>query len=204
MFFIGKEFIKPTKKLRILSLLQALSENSRLSQSKLGKFSHTSSAMVHQYLADLQKQGQIDFQPVDGKSYMYSLTSKGMASRRAFMDAYCTEMVQAYAAIKQLVRDKLEVLNENTIGTVALFGAAETCELVLSALEDTPYEVAGIFDNAQHKQGTLFHDHRILPPDALADLDADAVIITSFAKQDEIFRQLNAMPGLANRKIIKL
>lgn len=204
MFFIGKEFIKPTKKLRMLALLQALSENCRLSQSRLAKFSHTSSAMVHQYLAELHKKGQIDFQPVDKKSYMYSLTEKGMADRRNYMDAYCAEMVQAYAAIKGLIRRRLEALEASGIRRVALFGAAETCEVVLSSLEGTPYTVEGIFDNAPHKQGTHFHDHLVLPPSALADLDVDAIIITSFAKQDDIYKQLASMPSAANREIIRL
>lgn len=204
MFFIGKEFIKPTKKLRILALLQALSENSRLSQSRLGKFSHTSSAMVHQYLADLQKNGQIDFQPIDKKSYMYSLTEKGMADRRTFMESYCSEMVQAYASIKNQIRRKLEPLQDRGVIRLALFGAAETCELVLNALEGTRFTVVGILDNAPQKQGKLFHDHTILAPSALADLEVEAIVITSFAQQDDIFKQLVSMPSAANREIIRL
>lgn len=204
MFFIGKEFIKPTKKLRILALLQALSENSRLSQSRLGKFSHTSSAMVHQYLSDMQKAGQIEFQPVDKKSFMYSLTEKGSTGRRELMEAYCTEMVQAYASIKGLIRRRLEPLMERGISRVALFGAAETCELVLSALQGSHFVIAGILDNAPHKQGKTFHDHIILAPAALADLEVEAIVITSFAQQDDIFKQLVSMPSAANREIIRL
>jgi len=204
VFFIGKEFIKPTKKLRILALLQALSENNRLSQSRLGKFSHTSSAMVHQYLSDLHKEGKLDFKPIDKKSYMYSLTTKGMAARRTYMEEYCTEMVQAYAAIKSLIRRKLEHLEDSKIQKLALFGAAETCEIVISALKGSQYEIVGILDNAPHKQGTLFHDHLIQSPDALADLEVDAIIISSFAQQDDIFKQLVSMPSAANREIIRL
>ncbi|UZP66147.1 winged helix-turn-helix transcriptional regulator [Desulfovibrio mangrovi] len=204
MFFIGKEFIKPTKKLRMLAILQALSENSRLSQSRLGKFSHTSSAMVHQYLSDMQKTGQLVFQPVDKKSFMYSLTEKGSSDRRDMMEEYCTEMVQAYASIKRLIKRRLEPLTERGLKRVALFGAAETCELVLTALEGSGFEIAGILDNAPQKQGKTFRNHTILAPAALADLDVEAIVITSFAQQDDIFNQLVSMPSAADREIIRL
>lgn len=204
MFFIGKEFIKPTKKLRMLAILQALSENSRLSQSRLGKFSHTSSAMVHQYLSDMQKTGQLVFQPVDKKSFMYSLTEKGSSDRRDMMEEYCTEMVQAYASIKRLIKRRLEPLTERGLKRIALFGAAETCELVLTALEGSGFEIAGILDNAPQKQGKAFRNHTILAPAALADLDVEAIVITSFAQQDDIFNQLVSMPSAADREIIRL
>ncbi|MFV0349099.1 MAG: winged helix-turn-helix transcriptional regulator [Halodesulfovibrio sp.] len=204
MFFIGKDFIKPTKKLRMLALLQALSENSRLSQSRLGKFSHTSSAMVHQYLSDMQKAGQIEYQPVDKKSFMYSLTEKGSADRRELMDSYCSEMVRAYASIKGLIRRRLEPLMERGIRRVALFGAAETCELVLTVLQGSHFEIAGILDNAPHKQGKEFHDHIIQSPAALADLDVEAIVITSFAQQEDIYNQLVSMPATTGKDIIRL
>jgi len=204
VFFLGKQFIKPTVKLRILALLQALSENSRLSQTRLGKFCHTSSAMVHKYLAEMQGQGLVDFQPVDKKSYMYALTPKGVAERKTLMETYCSEMVQAYASLKQIVRRRLEPLTEEGITRVALFGAAETCEVVLTALQGSGCTVVGILDNASRKQGTRFHDHTVLPPESLAHLDAQAVIITSFARQDDIYRQLAAMPAMREKKIFTL
>ncbi len=204
MFFIGKQFIRPSKKLRILALLQALSENTRLSQSRLSAFCHTSSAMVHQYLADLHQNGSVEFLPVDKKSYQYSLTEQGSNSRQALMEAYCTEMVQAYASIKHLIRRRLARLETTGVQRLALFGAAETGELVLTALEESPFVVCGVLDNDPRKQGTRFRNHTVLAPEALETLNAEAIVITSFAQQDAIFAQLSAMPAVADKEIMRL
>jgi len=160
--------------------------------------------MVNQYLSDMQNEGQLEFQPVDRKSFMYSLTEKGSSDGRDMMEDYCTEMVQAYASIKELIKRKLESFEERGIRRIALFGAAETCELTLAALEGSQFEIAGILDNAPQKQGKTFHDHMILAPAALADLEVEAIVITSFAQQDDIFKQLVSIPSAANREIIRL
>ncbi|WP_353118389.1 winged helix-turn-helix transcriptional regulator [Nitratidesulfovibrio sp.] len=223
MFFQGKDYIRPSKKLRLLSVVQALTENERLSQTQLARFSRTSSAMVNQYLAELHREGMVQFAPVNRKSFAYRLTDKGQEARRNMMEQYCAEMVRGFASIKELVRRRLEPLAERRgrisapapepglppqpagplrLGTLrlALFGAAETGEVVLAALEGTPFEVTLVVDNDAAKHGTPFHGHTVQPPAALLTepglLAVDAVVVSSFAHQRAIQQQLLAMPGM--------
>lgn len=212
MFFQGKDYIRPSKKLRLLSVVQALTENERLSQTQLARFSRTSSAMVNQYLAELHREGMVQFAPVNRKSFAYRLTDKGQEARRNMMEQYCAEMVRGFASIKELVRRRLEPLAEGrdaakVQGTaarpglrIALFGAAETGEVVLAALEGTPFEVTLVVDNDDAKHGTPFHGHTVQPPAALlaspGQLAVDAVVVASFAHQRAIQQQLLAMPGM--------
>lgn len=229
MFFQGKDYIRPSKKLRLLSVVQALTENERLSQTQLARFSRTSSAMVNQYLAELHREGMVQFAPVNRKSFAYRLTDKGQEARRNMMEQYCAEMVRGFASIKELVRRRLEPLAERRgrisapvvpfapapepgqppqpaaplrLDTLrlALFGAAETGEVVLAALEGTPFEVTLVVDNDAAKHGTPFHGHTVQPPAALLTepglLAVDAVVVSSFAHQRAIQQQLLAMPGM--------
>ncbi|NHZ46876.1 winged helix-turn-helix transcriptional regulator [Nitratidesulfovibrio liaohensis] len=209
MFFQGKDYIRPSKKLRLLSVVQALTENERLSQTQLARFSRTSSAMVNQYLAELHREGMVQFAPVNRKSFAYRLTDKGQEARRNMMEQYCAEMVRGFASIKELVRRRLEPLAERRAHgaplhtaslRIALFGAAETGEVVLAALEGTPFEVALVVDNDAAKHGTPFHGHTVQPPAALlaapGQLAVDAVVVSSFAHQRTIQQQLLAMPGM--------
>ncbi|MDR3045011.1 MAG: winged helix-turn-helix transcriptional regulator [Desulfovibrio sp.] len=220
MFFQGKDYIRPSKKLRLLSVVQALTENERLSQTQLARFSRTSSAMVNQYLAELHREGMVQFAPVNRKSFAYRLTDKGQEARRNMMEQYCAEMVRGFASIKELVRRRLEPLAKRRAapGTadvrepgaqpgphatplrIALFGAAETGEVVLAALEGTSFEVTLVVDNDAAKHGTPFHGHTVQPPAALlaapGQLAVDAVVVSSFAHQRAIQQQLLAMPGM--------
>ncbi len=217
MFFQGKDYIRPSKKLRLLSVVQALTENERLSQTQLARFSRTSSAMVNQYLAELHREGMVQFAPVNRKSFAYRLTDKGQEARRNMMEQYCAEMVRGFASIKELVRRRLEPLAERRNASdlqeaatqsglhtaplrIALFGAAETGEVVLAALEGTPFDVTLVVDNDDAKHGTPFHGHTVQPPAALlaapGQLAVDAVVVASFAHQRAIQQQLLAMPGM--------
>lgn len=214
MFFQGKDYIRPSKKLRLLSVVQALTENERLSQTQLARFSRTSSAMVNQYLAELHREGMVQFAPVNRKSFAYRLTDKGQEARRHMMEQYCAEMVRGFASIKELVRRRLEPLAEGRAPDappcpapqrieplrLALFGAAETGEVVLAALEGTPFAVTLVVDNDTAKHGTPFHGHTVQPPAALlaapGQLAVDAVVVASFAHQRTIQQQLLAMPGM--------
>jgi len=76
-----------------------------------------------------------------------------------------------------------------------LFGAAETAEVVCTAIRDTPLRIAAIIDSDPHKQGTPFNGHTIQPPETLRTLQADAVVITSFGKQQDIHRTIKKIAG---------
>ena len=183
-------YLKPSKSTRVLAILDALSRDSSLSQFELGKRLNLSGAMVNQYLKQLQSSGLVEFLPVNGKSYRYALTDRGQQSRREMFSDYSSETVRLYTTIKDFVLEKLSSLREQGKIRLALFGAAETCEVVLSALRYTDFKVIGLLDNDKRKQGQIFNGHVVSAPHVLDHVDCDAVVITSFGKQTEIYEQL--------------
>jgi len=183
-------YLKPSKSTRVLAILDALSKDSSLSQYALGRQLHLSGAMVNQYLKQLQADGMVEFLPVNGKSYHYTLTDEGELARRKMFSDYSSETVRLYSTIKEFVLDRLQVLQEEGKRKLALFGASETCEVVLSALRGTSFQVILLLDNNTEKQGQIFNGHVVSAPHVLEQVDCDAVVITSFGKQGEIFEQL--------------
>ncbi|BDQ38495.1 hypothetical protein SYK_28550 [Pseudodesulfovibrio nedwellii] len=183
-------YLKPSKSTRVLAILDALSRDSRLSQFELGKQLHLSGAMVNQYLKQLQSEGLVEFFPINGKSYSYTLTDQGRQSRQRMFSDYSSETVRLYSTIKEFVLDRLTVLESQGKRKLALFGASETCEVVLSALRDTGFQVLALLDNDTKKQGQIFNGHVVSAPHVLDQVDCDAVVITSFGKQAEIYEQL--------------
>jgi len=183
-------YLKPSKSTRVLAILDALSRDSSLSQFELGKRLNLSGAMVNQYLKQLQSSGMVEFLPVNGKSYRYTLTDRGQQSRREMFSDYSSETVRLYTTIKDFVLEKLSGLRAEGKLRLGLFGAAETCEVVLSALRETNFKVMTLLDNDKRKQGQIFNGHVVSAPHVLDHVDCDAVVITSFGKQTEIYEQL--------------
>ncbi|WP_316897486.1 winged helix-turn-helix transcriptional regulator [Pseudodesulfovibrio indicus] len=196
-------YLKPSKSTRVLAILDALSRDSCLSQFELGRRLNLSGAMVNQYLKQLQQEGLVEFLPVNGKSYNYTLTEQGRRSRRRMFSDYSSETVRLYSTIKAFVLDKLQQLDVEGSRNLALFGASETCEVVLSAIRGTSFKIMALLDNDTQKQGQLFHGYVVSAPHVLGQVDCDAVVITSFGKQGEIYEQLKPYADRRGFQIVR-
>lgn len=204
MIIQDREYIKPSKVARVLSILQALSVNSDLSQQELGRRSGLSGAMVNQYLRELAGQGLVRFVPANGKSFRYLLTDQGEDARRRMFATYSSELVRLYSSLKQSIQEKLQYLQAKGLRKVVLFGASETCEVALSALRQSSFEVVALVDNDPEKFGTVFHGQVVTSPRILEDLPCQAVIITSFGRQDEICKQIAPLARTSAMEIVRL
>jgi len=60
-----------------------------------------------------------------------------------------------------------------------------------------------LLDNAPARQGTFFHGYVVSPPSALETVECDAVVITSFGKQDEIHQQLKPLSEKKGFKVMR-
>jgi DNA-binding MarR family transcriptional regulator len=204
MLLADGKYIKPSKETRVLAILDSLSQDSALSQFELGKRLKLSGAMVNQYLRQLQEQKLIEFLPVNGKSYRYVLTSGGESSRRQMFSDYSSETIRLYTNIKDFILSKLRGLEGQGRKKIALFGASETCEVVLSALRETAFQIVTVVDNDAEKHGTLFHGHVISSPMVLEHVECQSIIITSFGRQDEIHQQLQSVSQRRGLEIVRL
>ncbi|SNR67934.1 Predicted transcriptional regulator, ArsR family [Humidesulfovibrio mexicanus] len=198
------KYLKPSKETRVLAILDSLSQDSGLSQYELGRRLKLSGAMVNQYLKLLQEQNLIEYRPVNGKSYRYVLTSGGEKSRRQMFSDYSSETIRLYTNIKDFIANRLRGLEARGRRRIALFGASETCEVVLSALRDTAFQVVAVVDNDTGKHGAPFHRYVISAPVVLEQVDCQAVVITSFGRQDEIHQQLQPLSTRRGLEIVRL
>lgn len=204
MFLQERRFYKPSRDARVLAILDSLSQESALSQNELGRRLHLSGAMVNQYLKELQDGNLIRYVAVNGKSYRYVLTDAGESQRRQMFSGLSTETIQIYTALKQLIASKLDSLKRRGLSKLALFGASETCEVVLSSLREGFFEIVTLIDNDPAKQGKIFNGYVISPPHVLEAVHCQAVLITSFARQDEIYQQLEPLRRRKGLEVVKL
>jgi len=190
MIINGRTYFKPSKQARVLSLLDSLAWDTGLSQQELGRRTHLSGAMANQYLKKMREEDFVRFEPVNGKSFRYVLTPAGEEERRRMFARYSSEIVRIYTALKQSIKKRMDVLLKKGVTKISLFGASETCEVVLSAIGDSRFHVVAVVDNDPEKHGKLFHGHVISPPHVLETISCQVVVVTSFGRQREIYEQL--------------
>lgn len=209
VFQLSRDFVKPSRRLRTLAILEAIAGHERLNQSRIGHLAGMSGAMVNQYLKVMQADGLVTYTPIDAKSFKYSLTATGEATRRRYLGDYLAEVVRAYSGLKRMVTEKMAGLVDAGVTSMALWGASETGEVVLAALADAAISVTLVVDSDPARHGQILGTHTIHPPEALLDTQhgVQAVVITSFGKQDEIHQcatRLMADGGAQHMEITRL
>lgn len=197
------KFLTPTKKFRRLSVLLAIRNTPRISQHKIAEITHLSSSMVNNYMKELQKQGLITVTGNTNRTQEYHLTSSGRDELISLLLSYSAEIIQLYGGAKREIIERLHHMHLEGIQSVALFGAAETAEVVYAAIKDTPLTVTAVVDNDRTKQGRPFNGLTIQAPEQLSQINVDAVVITSFGRQEEIYECVRRLVG-EEIKILKL
>ena len=188
-------YFSPSKECRRLSILMLIKDMPNSSQHHIAEKSHLSSSMVNIYIKELKQAGLITVSGKTNRTTEYHLTEKGQ--KKLFQDfiSFSSEAVQIYAAVKREIIRLLKRYETNGIRTVVLYGASDTAEVVVSAIPHTRLVVIGIVDGDPAKQGHLFNGTLIQAPEIISQIDPDAVLITSFAHQDEIYNNIKTIIG---------
>lgn len=191
MLLTQQGFFRPTKQTRILIILNEIQRNQSISQAKLAHKAGISVAMANNYIRELQEQGIVSAEGDNNRRTRYVLTEEGARLQRELSLSSSAEVIQMYGATKKVFNAKFRRMHRDGVRRVALFGAAETGEVAFAAARGTPVEVVAVVDSDRLKQGTPFGSLTIAPPELLEVIQIDAVIITSFAHQSEILRQVS-------------
>ena len=194
-------FLSPTTEFRSLTLLLAMNESPENSQHRLGKITGLSSSMVNNYIKRFTSDGLIQVKGPTTRTKSYHLTESGRKLLRQSLLSYSAEIVQLYGTVKREIANILNGYYQEGIRTVVLYGAAETAEVVHTAIKETYLVVIGIVDSDTQKQGKPFNGLIVQPPDKLQEIAPDAVVITSFARQEEIYQSI--LHGVARGMTIK-
>jgi hypothetical protein len=157
--------------------------------------------MVNNYIKCLREEGIITVAGKTNRTQSYHLTSHGQNELRESLLAYSSEIVQLYSAVKCEIAQIMDGFYREGIRTLVLFGVAETAEVVFAALKKLPLIVIGVVDSDPAKQGQPFNGLIVQAPHKLEEINPDAVVITSFGKQDEIYACIKDLVG--NKILIK-
>ncbi len=170
--------------------LWSLVETEQISQQELGRQIGVSSAMAHNYVQALVDHGYVMTSGETNRSMRYLVTATGRTRLATLMREYASEIARMYSIAKTEVEKRLHQLWKEGIQAVVVFGAAETGELIYSAVKSTPMRIVGWVDNDVAKHQQRFGDLTVCPPDIIESCSPDAVLIASSGQTDAIYWQL--------------
>lgn len=184
------QYLEPSKQYRRFSLLLCIKKKPDISQKLLGQKTSLSSSMVNNYIKELSKDGLLSVSGTSNRDMTYHLTDRGKEYVSRNFLSFSAEIVQFYAAVRREISEMLTESYQEGMRTVVLYGASDTAEIVYSAIQKTDLVVAGVVDNDPHKIGRLFYGALIQSPSRINEIRPDALIITSFGRQNEILTAL--------------
>ena len=189
------KYISPTKHTRCLSVLLSIHKTPDASQHRIARRSNLSSSMVNNYIKQLKRDNLITIEGETNRTLSYHLTSAGQNKLNEALLSFTIETMQLYSFVKQEIAQILQSFFEEGIRTLVLFGVAETAEVVYAAIKRTPLVVIGTVDSDMAKHGTPFNGFVIQPPEKIIQINPDAILITSFSKQEEIHDCIRQISG---------
>ena len=184
------QYLKPSKEYRRFSLLSSIKKKPDITQKLLGQNTCLSSAMVNNYIKELSLDGLLNISGASNRSTTYHLTPKGLDSVSRDFLLFSAEIVQFYAGVRREIVEMLTESYQEGIRTVVLYGASDTAEIVYSAIQKTELVLTGVVDNDLAKTGKLFFGSVIQSPARINKIRPDALVVTSFARQEEILATL--------------
>jgi DNA-binding MarR family transcriptional regulator len=190
-------YLEPSPRLRELQLMELLADRPESSQSALAERVGLTPARVNAYIRIFAERGHLVAEH-KSRGMAYRLTAEGRKCLAYHQVSYRAELVRLTRSARVRFREFFRELGDAGVRSVVLYGAGETGEVVLDALFGCAEPaVLAVLDDDPAKQGGTLHGVRVLPPAALDGLGADAVVVTSVARGDEIRARLCASRGLA-------
>ena len=184
---------------RDLQLLEALEEESRVTQRALSTRLGIALGLTNLYLKRLIRKGYVKCVTVSPNRLVYSLTPKGMARKARLTYEFMKYSLDFYRDARQHLRRSLAQAVAQQ-ARVAIYGTGDAAELVFLLLRDMGLELVAVF--GPERNGMFLG----LPAQPIAehDLVVYDVIIVSVLERPAGTAKLLAQSGVPGNKVLML
>jgi len=173
-----------------LGLLNAVHENSALTQRSIARDLGIALGLANAYLKRCVKKGLIKVSQVPANRYAYYLTPKGFSEKSRLTAEYLSSSFGFFRAARRQCTDAFLECGRQGWSRVALAGVGDLCEIATLCALETPVTIIGIVDPAAKQPS--FATLRVVS--RLADLSAiDAVLLTDLRAPQETYERMAAM-----------
>jgi len=197
-------FLKPTKDLYNLQLLEEISKDSFVSQRKLSHNLGVALGVTNLCLKKMINKGLVKVRGINHKRISYYLTSKGLSEKTQLTYRFLQHTISYYVNLKRNIAAQFNLLSKSNLRRIVFYGAGEVMEVAYIVLHDTPLELIGIVDDDPKKQGKKMFGFDVQFPEIIKELNPDAIVLTSIKYRKEILRNLKKDESLKKIKLCSI
>jgi ribosomal protein S25 len=184
---------------RDMKLLEAVEQNSRVTQRGLATKLGIALGLTNIYLKRLVRKGFIKCVNVQSNRISYLITPRGIAEKARLTYEFMDYSLHLYGAVRQRLRAALqECAAANR--RVAIYGRGEAAEIAYLSLKECGLEPVAVFDD---EAGEDFLGMRVRPLREHVDLTYDVMIVASLVPSELLVTRLVAA-GVPHDKLLPL
>ena len=158
-----------------LGLLNAVHENSDMSQRSMAKELGIALGLANNYLKRCIKKGLIKATQVPANRYAYYLTPKGFTEKSQLTVRYLTMSFDFFRHARGHCTDVFDYCTANDLKKIGLIGTSDLAEIAILCARDHDIEFAGFID--PEVEATTFADLPVYSnTDAMGEVDAYVIV----------------------------
>ena len=173
---------------RSLQILDELANNDSLTQRDLSNRLGIALGLVNSYLKNLVAKGFITVKAIPTKRYAYYLTPKGFTEKTRLTYHLLQDYTRIYREARHNLKHLFKEMSDKGIRKVIFAGTDEVAEIAYITLQETQLELTDIVD--LEKTDKLFCGRRIRTIDAIQDMKYDSILVSSYAKREQLTKAL--------------
>ena len=171
-----------------LGLLNAINENSSLTQRSLARDLGIALGLANAYLKRCAKKGLVKVAQVPSNRYAYYLTPKGFSEKSRLTAEYFSQSFKFFRAARVQCSELFALCAERGWHNVTLVGASDLAEIAVFCAREHGVNVTGVVDGAADDATTFAG--RTVWRDLAIVADADAVLVTDLSDPQATFEAL--------------
>ena len=173
---------------RSLQILDELSNNDSLTQRDLSSRLGIALGLVNSYIKNLVAKGYITVKAIPPKRYAYYLTPKGFTEKTRLTYDLLHDYTRIYREARSNLKSLFHDLQAEGVGKIVFAGADEVAEIAYITLQETPLELLAVVDD--DAAGKDFFGRTVKKLDAVKDMRYDIILISSYLKRNDLYKQL--------------
>ncbi len=173
---------------RSFLLLSEIATEEPVSQRELARRVGIALGLVNSYLKNLVAKGYVRVKNFPGNRYSYLLTPSGAAEKSRLAYQHLRYFTNLYLIARQDFTSLFAGLCEAGVKEVSFCGVDEVAEIAYLSLKGGGVELAEVFDD--DRAGETFFGKQVLPLAEVAAIPQRRLVLTSFKRQDHLFRRL--------------
>ena len=177
-----------TEHYRSLQILDELSNNDSLTQRDLSSRLGIALGLVNSYVKNLVAKGFLTVKAIPPKRYAYYLTPKGFTEKTRLTYDLLHDYTRIYREARRNFKQLFHELETSGVKNVVFAGADETAEIAYITLQETRIKLVEVVDIDPADKN--FFGRPVRPVPAVQDMRYDVVVVTSYLKRKQLFKQL--------------